>query len=193
LHWFACIVLGQVVACSSNDVTSDAIVAPRTTDGGTRPKLPNDASSLADIGTGSHGDPTLSIDCVKAGSGARRDSSFLPGLFVAHIDLASYCATFECPYETFQDFMSRYACSPIDAGQAAYEQTWAAGCGLNTVGGMGPFGGSEYVFDATTDALVGAKIGSDTLFGPCNTAQYVAGLTSDPCASWRLYGCRARG
>ena len=65
------------------------------------------------------------------------------------------------------------------------------GCGLDTVGGFSIFGGSEYAFDATTGVLVGAKIGSDGIFGPCNTALYVAGRERTACASETLYDCRA--
>jgi len=136
-------------------------------------------------------DAAPSIDCVAAGAGTRRDASLLPGVFVAHIDLSSFCATFGCPYQNLRDFFEKYSCSPVDAGAYTPEMDRIVGCGMDSVGGLGLFGGTEYVFDSATGELVGATIGSDSSFGPCNTGIYIAGPTRGSCATEILYDCRS--
>lgn len=129
------------------------------------------------------------IDCAKAGGG-KRDSGFLPGFFTAHVDLAEFCATFGCPYRNIRDFLDVHTCAEVEASGYTPDTPYIVGCGVKSVGGIGLFGGTEYFFNESTGALVGAMSGSDTQFGPCMAGSYVAGTVIYSCDRRSVFNCR---
>jgi hypothetical protein len=106
----------------------------------------------------------------------------------ARVDLPTICGLrepFMCKFSAAQ-LLEGYDCSP-DAGAAPGGPEYYkflfhdVGCGNETVGWNGGYGGPSETFSLGTGQLVGATLSSDTNFGPCNTFSYRAGQTLLEC------------
>lgn len=108
--------------------------------------------------------------------------------------LDDYCEMkMGCP-ETFEDAVARIGetCEFFEPIPDTAEPpvTVRSGCGYRLVGYSGGYTGGGYVFDETSDTLIGAYDWGDTPYPPCNTFHYAGGevpgenFWTDECADW---------
>jgi hypothetical protein len=160
--------------------------------GGTAPTAVHDAATVHGSGAaaGASGGTTATGGAPSGcnydiSQPAEPDPSPIP--LGARVDLPVVCelgSRYMCRFSAAQ-LLEGYECSP-DAGVPEPFPFFPAkfhivGCGNETVGWNGGYGGPSETFSLSTGERVGGTFSKDTNFGPCNTFQYIAGRTHLDC------------
>lgn len=199
-----CVSLALAVACSS-DFQETVAPARDAGQGGSPARdaaMASGGSSVSDASVGSGGADRDAGGGDEMASRGGAGGRFLldgapcaidpPG--TADVDLATVCSLgkIDCT-APLEQLLSGYVCTPgtVPFPSGGFIQlSRKVGCGRETIGWNGGYGGPSYTFEQATGKLIGATVSSDASFGPCNVFRYVAPPPeTDGCSSEEEYVC----